>query len=167
MIVRTPRLELRSGSAQLADADENDKARFGELLHAHVPPEWPPESLRKHLPRYYDIVRLWPASGWRFWYAIARESSGNVLCGAMTFINPVGISGIAETGYSLLPECQGRGLGTEMVMRLTAWVKRHGHVRVVLAQVHKRNTASSRVLEKAGFQIIGRGSRPGALLYCH
>ena len=166
-MIRTSRLELLSANVRLADADDNDKTRFAELLHAQVPPEWPPESLRKCLPHYYHALRLWPAWRWRLWYAIAREPSGNTLCGAVSFMNPVGLPGIAEVGYSLLPEFQGRGLATEMVIRLTGWIERQHHMRVVLAEVHKQNIASLRVVERAGFQMIGRGSKPGTLLFCH
>lgn len=166
MIVRTPRLELRPATLQLVVAAEADKDRFGTVLGARVPPGWPPEILRKHLPGYYHAVRIWPEWRWRFWYVISRERSGKALCGAVTFTKSAGLPGIAEMGYSLLPEFQGRGLATEMVIRLTAWVKRHGQMRVVLAQVHRHNSASIRVMEKSDFKVIGRGTTPGTLLFC-
>jgi len=42
----TERLRLVAGTLEIATAELEDRDRFGLLLEARVPPEWPPESVR-------------------------------------------------------------------------------------------------------------------------
>ena len=56
------------------------------------------------------------------------------------------------------PDALGRGLGAEMVRRLTETVWRDmPDVRAVLVPVHAENAASWRALERAGYRRVGRG----------
>ncbi len=59
-------------------------------------------------------------------------------------------SGQAMVGYSLLPDFRGRGVATRAVNLVAAWAFEIG-VRRLVAGVAPDNTASQRVLEKAGF----------------
>lgn len=60
-------------------------------------------------------------------------------------------SGQAMVGYSMLPAFRGRGVATRAVRLLSAWAFEIG-VRRLVAGVSPDNTASQRVLEKAGFE---------------
>jgi [ribosomal protein S5]-alanine N-acetyltransferase len=75
--------------------------------------------------------------------------------------------GVAVLGYRVAQRVAGRGVATEAVLELCALaVSRHG-VRRVRAATSDQNTASRRVLLKAGFVPVGPadpaqiGGRPG------
>lgn len=60
-------------------------------------------------------------------------------------------NGDAEIGYGLAASARGRGLGTETVGILAAWVERQPGVRRVTADALVGNAASRRLLERLGF----------------
>jgi RimJ/RimL family protein N-acetyltransferase len=68
-------------------------------------------------------------------------------------------------GYALVPEHWGHGYGTELALLLTDTARSLGRAEIV-ATVRDTNTASRRILEKAGFTPIGRGETEAeTLLY--
>ena len=62
----------------------------------------------------------------------------------------------AEMGYWLAEPYWGRGIMSEAVARFTAYVFASFPLRRVYAEPYAGNTASCRVLEKAGFVLEGR-----------
>jgi ribosomal-protein-alanine N-acetyltransferase len=60
-------------------------------------------------------------------------------------------TGDVEIGYGLAGSARGRGLGTEAVGVLAAWVERQPGVRRVTADALLGNAPSRRVLERLGF----------------
>jgi [ribosomal protein S5]-alanine N-acetyltransferase len=69
--------------------------------------------------------------------------------------------GIAQIGYSVLPQFQGRGYATEMVGGLVRWAMGQPGVVRVVAETEWANPASVRVLTKAGFTPAGLAAEPG------
>lgn len=63
--------------------------------------------------------------------------------------------GAAEIGYGLLPEYEGKGYATEAVRAMTEWALQQPGVCQIEAETEPDNTASQRVLEKAGFLPTG------------
>ena len=61
--------------------------------------------------------------------------------------------GVAEIGYGLAAPSRGRGLGSELVNQLTAWVLAQPDVALVVAYVLPGNVASRRALERNGFEL--------------
>lgn len=59
--------------------------------------------------------------------------------------------GDVEIGYGLAGAARGRGLGTEAVGVLVAWVEQQADVRRVTARVQVGNEASRRLLRRLGF----------------
>lgn len=75
---------------------------------------------------------------------------------------PVGDARIDSTGevtYNIIPEQQGKGLGTKLLLALTAIAQEQGWKRI-RALVDDTNLASIRVLEKAGYK-----HRPDVLFF--
>ena len=64
-----------------------------------------------------------------------------------------------EVGYSLLQPYRNKGYTTEAVNGLVSWAFRHPQVTRVIAEARPGNTASVRVLQKAGFNEAGPGSQ--------
>jgi RimJ/RimL family protein N-acetyltransferase len=62
----------------------------------------------------------------------------------------------AEIGYWLGFAYWGRGIGTEAVREFTRHAIRRYHLTRLFAVVFEYNTASCRVLEKAGYELEGR-----------
>lgn len=67
-------------------------------------------------------------------------------------------------GYLLAEHTWGRGLATELVAGLVDWARAQPEIRTVTGGVDTENRASVRILEKCGFELIGRGG-PGASTY--
>jgi ribosomal-protein-alanine N-acetyltransferase len=61
-------------------------------------------------------------------------------------------AGAVEIGYGLAGSARGRGLGTEAVGVLAAWVERQPGVRRLTADALVGNAPSRRVLERLGFR---------------
>lgn len=72
----------------------------------------------------------------------------------------IGVTGLgiaegrAEVGYLLLPAFYGQGFGTESLDALIQWAVRMQDVTRFKAVVTEGNTASERVLQKAGFKLV-------------
>lgn len=74
------------------------------------------------------------------------------------------LAGDVEIGYGLAPPARRRGLGTEAVGVLTAWLERQPGVRRVTADAHVGNEASRRLLARLGFRPAGAAD-PGHPAY--
>ena len=61
----------------------------------------------------------------------------------------------AEMGYYITEECWGRGITTEAVKQICAYVFKNSDIIRIFAEPFAYNAASCRVLEKAGFQYEG------------
>jgi ribosomal-protein-alanine N-acetyltransferase len=72
-----------------------------------------------------------------------------------------GAVGEPELAFELLRRVWGRGYATEASLSVLDWARRSGHRRL-WATVWDWNTASRRVLEKAGFVETGRVETPDA-----
>lgn len=159
-MIETARLTLVPATIDLARAEIGDRARFGALLQATVPDNWPPESAADALPLFLGWLEAAPdAVGWFGWYALARIDDAPVLVGGGGFLGPPA-DGTVQIGYSMLPQFQGRGYATEMVGGLVRWALPHG-VRCIVAETEWANPASTRVLLKAGFTATGAATAEG------
>lgn len=61
----------------------------------------------------------------------------------------------AELGYYIAEEYWGRGIGTEAIQKICAYVFGQSDIIRIYAEPFANNTASCRALEKAGFQYEG------------
>jgi RimJ/RimL family protein N-acetyltransferase len=120
--------------------------------------------LREQLP-------LFRARGLMAPYLIENTTTGEILGGAnLRLFDPM--RDTVELGYWLFVEARGRGVATRVVRALVDQAHASGIVRVE-AHVRIGNTASERVLERAGFQREGvkrrllrhRGKRVDATLF--
>ena len=162
----TERLRLVAGTAEIATAEIEDRERFGYLLGADVPPEWPPETLLDALPFFQDLYRAHPDwDGWLGWYAIVMNAGRPVLCGSVGFKGPPDDAGMVEIGYSVLPAYRRAGLASEMVAGLVGWARGHATVASIEAETTPDNLPSIRVLGRNGFEPVGEGIEPGSIRF--
>ena len=60
---------------------------------------------------------------------------------------------VAEIGYELLPEFQGKGLMAAAISKVCSFAFGHLNLSAILAFTHRENAASLRLLSKAGFVL--------------
>ncbi len=91
------------------------------------------------------------------WFLVLAED-GQVVgdCATKGWVDE---AGAVEIGYSLAPGHRRRGLGTEAVTVLVAWLRGHPEVRTVVADVDEGNVASQRLLARLGFVVAREDSR--------
>jgi ribosomal-protein-alanine N-acetyltransferase len=161
-------MRLVAGTKALAAAEIEDRAKFAKLLGALVPETWPPENLRDVLDYFYGLYKEHPEwKGWLGWYAVRVDGDCPILCGSVGFKGPPDVQGMAEVGYSVLPEFQGQGLATEMVAGIIRWAKRQPQAKQIEAETNIDNEASIRVLEKNDFIRVGAGSEACTIRFTH
>lgn len=69
-----------------------------------------------------------------------------------------------EIGYSIGREYWGRGYGLEAVQAMQAYLRQMGY-HVLLATTKTENIASSRLLQKAGFDLVSEDKATGQLWF--
>jgi aminoglycoside 6'-N-acetyltransferase len=85
--------------------------------------------------------------GWCQWYRWADYPAEATAMGAR--------DGEAGIDYAIGdPQCIGQGIGTELIAALVAEVRRHHPGAGIMADPEAANTASRRVLEKNGFELV-------------
>ncbi|GAA0444678.1 hypothetical protein Acor_61240 [Acrocarpospora corrugata] len=149
--------ELTDGVVRLvrlgpADVDEYHRMMGDpEVMAHHVPPG---------RPEYADTALRCRNAGYR-WLAAEqaeiaiRDAATGVFVGDVQLSNVIPPLGEAMTGYSLLPEYRGRGYVTRAVRLLVDWTFASTRIHRVIAGTTPTNTASHRVLERAGFTREG------------
>jgi RimJ/RimL family protein N-acetyltransferase len=168
-ILETDRLELIGSTPELLRAEGDDRARFGELLDARIPPEWPPEL-------YDDGARLWTLErlesaggneGWWSYYLVRRGDGpdGRELIGIVGYKGPPA-DGTVEVGYGVLDAHQRRGYASEATAALVERAFALPEVRRVIAETLPELIPSIGVLEKLGFTLAeGEGSEEGVIRF--
>ena len=149
-LLRTARLRLEPVDPALAHA-----ILAGDLSGVSAAPGWPHEDTAAGLAH---AVRAGCPLGWLI------TSDGEVIgdCGAHA---PPDERGCVEIGYGLAAPYRGRGLGSEAVAAVTAWLLAQPDIARVVACTAASNVASRRVLVKAGYRLAGHGQ--GECIYEH
>jgi ribosomal-protein-alanine N-acetyltransferase len=169
LILETRRLDLIAGTAELVRAQLGDPERLALLLDARVHrlSPLPPDTQEAMECMAQALDRRPRQVGWWCWYFVLhnRVTGHRVLIGDGGFKGPPGAEGTVELGYSLLRPYWNRGYATEAVKALLEWAFDSPEVRGVFAEAQMGNTASIRVLQKAGFEEVGPGSERSLLRF--
>ena len=64
------------------------------------------------------------------------------------------IDGLPEAGWALLPSASGKGIATEAVTAMLAWLKNHNSAQRAVCLISPANIASIRVAEKCNFSLF-------------
>ena len=94
------------------------------------------------------------ADPWQFGFAIIHRID-NVLMGMCGFPGPPNDQGVAEIAYGIAPEYRARGYASEAAQALIAYAVASGQVRTIRAHTLPQHNASTRVLLKCGFTLLG------------
>lgn len=153
-MIKTERLILIPATLEMLEAEIKDKSKLSDLLNAHIPESWPPETLKDAFPWFIEQLKKNPGHiHWYIWYALLTNQKPikNVLVGSVGFKGYPDESGKVEIGYSVLAEYQNKGIASEMTQALVNWAFSHNKVNSIIAETTKDNITSIRVLEKNGF----------------
>ena len=157
----TRRLDVIATTFEHVCSELEGPGRLASVLSVDVDPAWPPGEYDREAQEFFRdrLCEGGPSVvGWYTWYAVRRGTahSSTLLVGAAGFLGPPNEKGEVEIGFSIVPASQGRGYATELVKGLLDWALADACVRKVLAHTTPQNVASRRVLEKSGFQCVGR-----------
>lgn len=142
-MIRTPRLEL----VPLTD-DEAEAVLAGRREGRAWSPGYPTPG---------DVeTAAWPVPEDPRWATLqVVERATGLVVGAIG-CHGAPAEGSVEIGYGLAPEAQRRGLATEAVAALVAFLEAQPEVDEVRAGTDAGNVASQRVLERCGFVEVAR-----------
>src|SRR5262245_6647725 len=112
--IRTARLDLVATTLDHLRAELEAPANLGELLHAAVPPSWPPGLYDRDAMLFFQTQLTQggaAAVGWYGWYAILRGTADHpaTLVACAGYLGPPAADGVVEVGYSTSPEWRGHG----------------------------------------------------------
>lgn len=102
------------------------------------------------------------AKGYGLWLVEAKQADGDPRMGLCGFIRRPFLS-CPDLGYAFLPRGRGQGYAAEAVNLVLAWAADQSHERQVSAICRPDNSASLAVLQRAGFQRIGKLFQPEQL----
>ena len=134
--------------------DLSNSVRPTSLLFAAEEDSLPPDFVAS------ASLKLLEAEGGPSWcttYYIVREED-NTIVGSGCF-KSLPVEGSVEVGYGVAPVARKRGAATQAVKEFVRLAFLNGMVRV-LAEVEAENSASARVLESAGFRLVGSREDP-------
>lgn len=94
------------------------------------------------------------ADPWRDGFAVVHVAD-NTIIGQCGFTGPPGADEMVEIAYGIAPAYQNRGYATEAAQELIAYAFASGRVRTIYANTLPQHNASTRVLLKCGFTLIG------------
>jgi [ribosomal protein S5]-alanine N-acetyltransferase len=97
-------------------------------------------------------------SVWTLGFALVELESGAPM-GTAGFKGPP-TDGMVELAYGIDEAVQGRGYATEAAEALSAWALKNDEVRIVRAHTRPGPNASTRVLQKCGFRLLGEVRDP-------
>jgi [ribosomal protein S5]-alanine N-acetyltransferase len=89
-----------------------------------------------------------------FWLVVDKQSK--VIVAELGFKGPPVDGGRVEIGYGTMPTMQGKGYMTEAVKGMLQWAAARKDIKVVLAETNADNIPSIRVVEKTGFEQMGK-----------
>ena len=149
-ILTTDRLTLRQLSAN------DDKAIFNlrsdDQVNKYL--DRPKQKDREQAKAFINKINLGiKQDKWIYW-AITMNSSTELI-GTICLWNFSEDKTIAEIGYELRPEYQGKGIMKEAIVAVINYAFKTIKLKALKAYTHKRNIASTKLLKKNGFKLAG------------
>jgi [ribosomal protein S5]-alanine N-acetyltransferase len=106
-------------------------------------------------PVFLELLRgAREADPWIYGFAIVLREKRCII-GNAAFKGPPDDEGVVEVGYGIVPQFQGRGYASAATQALLEFATADQSVRIVRAHTLPERSASTRVLEKCGFEFIG------------
>lgn len=120
----------------------------GFIVSDDVPPEF-----------IASLKRATEPDPWRWGFFVVHQAAALVI-GTAAFKGPPDENGVVEIAYGIVPAFENQGYATIAAGRLVAFARVDSRVRTVLAHTLPQPNASTRVLEKNGFEKVGEVTDP-------
>ena len=154
-VLETPRTVMRPHTPD--DFDDVAAMWAEPAVVRHISGE--PSSREESWARLLRYIGHWTALRFGYWVVEDRRSGrylGDVgLADFKRDIQP-SLHGMAEVGWVLRPEAQGRGLATETVSAALKWADADLEFDCTACLIAPANPASIRVAEKTGFRQVSQ-----------
>lgn len=129
----------------------------------------PPSTRQQCWSRMMTYRGMWTLLGYGYW-AIEEKSSGLYIGegGFAQFKRDIipDMQNVPEIGFALMPAVHGKGYGSEAVRAIVAWGDEHLQSKRTVCIVSEANTASLRIVERAGYRpFSGKTEDEARLLY--
>ena len=154
--IDTPRLRLIPFQLPQAAALERGRTELAALLGVQIPAGWP-RFAEAYTTENFQAPAVASAeephaTTWGSYLFLHRDRP--LLVGSGGFKGPP-VDGAVEFGYEIAPELENQGFATEAASALIATAFSVPDVSFVVAHTLPERNASTRVLEKAGMQLVG------------
>ncbi len=158
-VISSKRLDLALLSLDQLDAvAAGDTSRLAAELRATIPADWASE-VRGLAGRRAQQIRERPGDApWLLRAIVLRPAATGEERRAIGYLNfhaAPDEAGVAEIGYTLLPEARGHGYAIEAVRALFDWATRVHRVRRFRASVSPDNDRSLNLIGRLGFHRTG------------
>lgn len=148
-IFETKRLQLVPFTLKLMRAALAEKDTLGHLLGIAIPSTWPGSDLAEAIPEFVAHMEQEAVEFAWNWLIVHKQDL--VIVGDVGFMGGP-LDGIAEIGYSIVPEYRNQGYATEAALYLIHWALQQREIRCVTAQCLNSNLGSIKVLQKIGMR---------------
>jgi ribosomal-protein-alanine N-acetyltransferase len=159
-ILSTERLSLR----QLNRQDENEifvlRSDERVLEYIDIPKAESIEDARNFIDKINSNISKNESIMWGITLA-----NSNTLIGTICFWNIAKKDLIAEIGYMLHPDLQGKGIMQEAVSEVIKYGFQTMKLTSIVADLHCNNTKSLNLLEKNGFMYTQKSNEGGYVIY--
>jgi len=151
-----PNVQLIVPSRAVEDALNNDP----EYKAAMSSGDWPrlANAVQRVLAGTPLTASLDARDPWGGYLAVDEET--HEVVGSCAFKTPPTTGGTVEIAYFTYPQFEGRGYATEMARKLVELATQAGTVLSIVAHTLPETSASTRVLEKAGLELVAEVSHP-------
>ncbi|WP_186577121.1 GNAT family N-acetyltransferase [Aquibacillus kalidii] len=152
--IKTNRLTIITFTVQMIEAALNGREELEKIVDYNVADEYPLDVYKQFFPYKIDRFSNFPEEN--EWEGIIIHNEDNCIIGDMGFKGGPDEKGEMDIGYSIVPSYQGKGYATEMAIAMVEWGLRQPDVKKITASCSDHNTASIKVLTKAGLKQIGK-----------
>lgn len=150
--VITDRLKIITFEVQMIKALLEGPEQLEKLIPYQVPAEYPMDVYKQFFP--YKIERFSGYPEENIWEGLIINRENQTVIGDIGYKGGPDEKGEINLGYSVLPRFQGQGFATEAAAAMVEWGLAQPGVKKVTATCSPENTASIRVLQKAGLKQL-------------
>jgi [ribosomal protein S5]-alanine N-acetyltransferase len=124
------------------DADDSDRARFGDILGASIPEDWPPPMVE-----HPDASNRWQS----LYFLVQEEDGAERVLGGMAGVSWLNQNAIL-LGFNMVENWQKRGIGTKAFALLTRWASSLPDVSRVVCDIPEDRKSAAKTLLRVGYK---------------
>ena len=152
MIIETQNLKLIPCDTDILKSAIKGNKVLAKKINVTVPEDWTEFGVSA---LQYALDKLTESQEERNWWTyFPVHKQDNKLIGSGGYKGKPTTDGTVELGYEIAPNYRNRGLATEMTKGLIENAFRDERVKLIIAHTLGRDNASTKVLQKCGFEKV-------------